>query len=109
MYSVNSEQMNYLESLINFKRPIIPGIPLKQSQLEQIASNPQTAYYFAKEVVKGKWELGEKAISKTPRTAFYYALVCLRGPFELGKYTIEQSHQFKYRYARLIKQWSKVT
>jgi hypothetical protein len=109
MYSLNSEQMNYLESLINFSYPIIPGVPLKQTQLNQIAALPETAYYFAKEVVKGKWEQGERAISKTPRTAFYYALVCLDGPFDLGRYTIEQSHQFKYRYSRLVKCWGKTT
>jgi hypothetical protein len=106
MFKLNSEQTDYLESLLNFKRPLIPGVKLSKSQLEAISNHPKAAYYFAKEVVKGKWDQGEKAISKDPRLSYYYALVCLRQPFELGRYTIEQSYQYKFRYARLLKAWS---
>lgn len=105
MFSINSEQMDYLESLISFDWPLMQGIELKQSQLDQIAANPHASYYYAKEIVRGKWEQGEKAISKNPRTAFYYSLVCLGAPFDLGRFTIEQS-QYKYRYIRLLNRWS---
>lgn len=109
MYSVNSEQMDYLESLLNFDIPLIPGVPLEQSQLDAIASNTQTAYYFARYVVDGKWAQGERAISRDSRTAFYYALVCLDARFELGEFMIDQNLQYKHRYSRLKRRWSKMT
>jgi hypothetical protein len=91
----------------------------RNDELEQIiATDPQWAYYYAYDVIKGRWELGEPTIATDtlwaymyavtiikerweqgepviatiPDYACYYAIYVIKGRFELGEPTIKQSN-----------------
>ena len=63
------------------------------------ARDPQTAYSYAKDVLKGQFELGEKAIAKDALNSYSYATQVLNSRFKLGEKAIAKSAKFSYLYA----------
>jgi hypothetical protein len=68
--------------------------------LKVVAKDPRYAYYYAKDVLKGPFPLGEPAIAKHPYYAHYYALNVLKGPFPLGESEIAKDPAWSFFYAR---------
>ena len=55
---------------------------------EKISKSAIYSHYYARDVLKGRFELGEKAISMSARYSYYYARDILKGRFELGEKAI---------------------
>lgn len=53
------------------------------------ARRAATAFYYAETHLRGRFELGEEAISKSPLFSFAYARFVLNGRFELGEEAIK--------------------
>ena len=64
-----------------------------------IAKDPQWAYWYAKDILKGPFPLGEPAIAKESWRAFWYAAEILKDPFPLGEPAIAKDPQWAYYYA----------
>ena len=83
--------------------------------LQTIAKDPEWAYWYADEVLKGPFKLGEPAIAEDSMRAYWYAAEILEGPFPLGEPTIAKDPRRAYWYARGVlhlpedqaRQWSK--
>jgi len=65
-----------------------------------IIKNVFYSYLYAKDVIKGKWELGEPTISKDARYSFLYALDVIKGRWEKGEPVISKDACYSYCYAR---------
>jgi len=70
--------------------PKLEGIILKDAAY---------SFYYAKYIIKGRWELGEAVISKDTFYSYYYALHVIKGRWELGEPAISQDAYSSYWYA----------
>ena len=59
---------------------------------DAIAKDAWYAYFYARDVLKGPFPLGEEAISKDPDYAHYYARHVLKSPFPAGEETIAEAN-----------------
>jgi len=78
---------------------------LWRREVEQAATTPGRAYYFAKEELKRPWSKGsegEKKISWYADWSYKYAIDVIKGPFELGEKSIAKDPAFSAKYARHI-------
>jgi hypothetical protein len=48
-------------------------------------TDPQSAYYYAKHIIKGRWEQGEAIIATDPDWAYWYAYYVIKGRWEQGE------------------------
>jgi hypothetical protein len=72
-------------------------------ELENIISqDARYSYAYAREIIKSRFQLGEKLISQNPTYSYYYALNILRDRFKLGEKSISQNTEYSYRYAQNI-------
>lgn len=69
---------------------------------EAIAKTAGSAYYYAKDVINGRFELGESAIAKWPAFAYLYAKDIIRGRFLLGEKAIAKVAYHAYYYAFVV-------
>jgi hypothetical protein len=70
---------------------------------EAIETDPQAAYYYAKDVLNGRFPEGEAAIAKDTRWSYYYARDVIGGRWPRGEAAIAKDPQdayFAYLYAR---------
>lgn len=67
-----------------------------------ISKIPNEALWYARDVIKGKWEMGEEAIAISAEYSFLYAKEVLRGRFILGEPAIAQSDELATKYAMEI-------
>lgn len=71
-------------------------------QLELIiAQESMFAYYYAIEMINGRFELGEKTISADAHYSYWYATRAIKAPFSLGHYTIFNS-EYKNDYIKFL-------
>jgi len=70
--------------------PKLEGIILKDAAY---------SFYYAKNVIKGKFELSEPAISKNTQYSYWYAKYAIKGRWELGEPAISQDAYSSYWYA----------
>ena len=70
--------------------------------LRAIAKDPEWAYRYAKDVLKGQFPLGEPTIAEDPQWAYYYAAEVLKGPFPLGEPAIAKDPGWAYEYAKEV-------
>jgi hypothetical protein len=70
--------------------------------INEIKKNPEWAYTYADEVIKGKWPEGEEAIKKDPEWAYYYACQIIGGKWPEGEEAIKRDPVYAYNYARDI-------
>ena len=69
-----------------------------------ISSDPKYAYWYAREVIKNPWEPGEKAIASDSAYAYMYARDVIKNPWEPGEKVIARSSYHAFWYAfRIIK------
>ena len=66
------------------------------------ARDPQTAYWYAYNILKGQFELGEKAIAKDARYSYWYAANVLKKRFKLGEPAIKKTSMDWIAYARMF-------
>jgi hypothetical protein len=64
-----------------------------------IAKSAVYSYYYAKNVLEGKFPLGEPAIAKSSEYSYWYARYVLEGKFPLGEPAIAKSATYSYYYA----------
>jgi hypothetical protein len=63
-----------------------------------IAEDAEASYLYAKDVLKGEFKLGEKAIAKDSYLSWAYAYL-INSRFQLGEQAISQNAEYSYRYA----------
>ena len=57
-----------------------------------IASSPEAAYHYAREIIKGRWPEGEYAIKRLPWKAYFYARDTIKGRWpEAEKYILQDA------------------
>ncbi len=107
----NAKAYEYLMSLglsYNFEIGVKEGLNNMNPEVElKLAlESPEKAYLYAKNVIKGRFELGEEAISKNAYSSFYYALDVLKplgiDRFELGEEAISKDAEYSYFYALYV-------
>jgi len=67
-----------------------------------ISKDAFSSYCYAKNVIKGKWELAETTISKDVCYSYCYALHVIEGRFILGETAIIKDTQYSYCYAKNV-------
>jgi hypothetical protein len=70
------------------------------SELENvIATDPDYSYRYARSVIKGRWEGGEKSIATRPECSYWYASHIIKGRFKEGEKSIATDSECSYLYA----------
>lgn len=64
-----------------------------------IAKKAYYAFWYAKNIIKGRFELAEKIIGKTKSYAYDYAITIHKGRFELGEHKISRDANHACYYA----------
>lgn len=108
--SINKNHPTYQQCLLTisksaeYSRRVAENILKGRFDLgeEAISKDPVESYWYAKDVIKGRWEIGEQSISKDPYLSFDYASKVLRGRFELGELAMSQEENVAYKYATEI-------
>jgi hypothetical protein len=67
-----------------------------------IATSPEYAYLYACDVIKGRWEQAEPIIATDPYYALWYANDVIKGRFELAEPVIAANDCWACRYASYI-------
>jgi hypothetical protein len=65
-------------------------------------TDPKAAFYYARDVIKGRWEQGEPIIATAPQWAYSYAISVIKERFELGEATIATVSVCAYWYALYV-------
>jgi hypothetical protein len=65
-------------------------------------SNPALAYQYARDVIKGEWPEGEKALAESPWYAIRYACDVIKGRFLKGESAIGADPESTYLYAEML-------
>lgn len=63
---------------------------------------PLYALYYAKYVIKGRFELGESIIATDEEYSYYYAFDVLKSPFPLGEPVLTKSKYYSYLYTHFV-------
>jgi len=71
--------------------------------------NAREFFIYAREVVKGRFEKGEEAISKDPYYTYWYAQDVIKGRFEKGEEAISKDPYYAYLYAQGVLRKIKLT
>src|SRR5574343_446925 len=77
-----------------------PNIFVHTHEKEIAKTNPKWAFEYVSK--HGKDEELEPAIAKNLKDSYFYAKNILRGPFKLGEKTIATDAQYSYVYAKYI-------
>jgi hypothetical protein len=67
-----------------------------------IAKSAMYSYYYAKNVLKGRFPLGEPEIAKSAEWSYEYARDVLKGKFPLGEPAIAKDRVYSYDYADVV-------
>jgi len=67
-----------------------------------ISDNPLYSYWYARNLIKGRFKLGEAVISTSAEMSYEYAEHVIKGRFELGEAVISESYFYSYWYARYV-------
>jgi hypothetical protein len=89
---------------IEYYHLLYEGGVLKNHLQEYSTLNASNAYHYAKKIIKGRFELGESAISTNSHYSYRYAIEVIEGRFELGEPIIATDFYCSYLYAiKIIK------
>ena len=64
-----------------------------------IANDPDYSYLYSRDVIKGKWEGGEKSIATRPECSYWYASYIIKEKWEEGEKSISTDSECSYLYA----------
>jgi len=67
-----------------------------------ISKNVFHSYYYAINVIKGKFILGEPLISKNTAYSYWYAKIVIKGKFILGEPAINKNAEYSCWYAKYV-------
>jgi len=67
-----------------------------------IALDSEWSYYYARNIIYGRWEEGEKSISTDSKHSYYYALDLIEGKWEKGEKAISTDPLYSYWYAHNV-------
>lgn len=70
-----------------------------RSNVSFIPKVPKEIYLYAKRILKSRFRLGEKIVSKNAFCSYWYARDILKGRFELGEGAISENALYSYWYA----------
>ena len=65
-----------------------------------IATDPDYSYFYASNIIKGRWEKGERSIATDYYLSYYYAFNIINGRWEQGEKNIATDPAWSYCYAR---------
>ena len=94
-----------LEDLIKIPNNIYPLAEMgdrSEQVITAIAQNPELAYMYAQEVLKGRFPAGEPAIAQDAYDSCLYARNILKGRFPAGEPAIAQNTYYSYEYAKRV-------
>ena len=74
----------------------------KLNEEKEALKSPHYSYYYARNVLKSRFEKGEDIISKSPHYSYLYALKVLKGRFEKGEDAISENSQYSKLYKKNI-------
>lgn len=83
-----------------YARDIVKG---RWQDAEEAISKGASAIQYARDVVGGRWAEAEKYIAESPRDSYIYARDVVRGRFEEGENAIIKDSFYILQYAKLIK------
>jgi len=64
-----------------------------------ISKDALYSYYYARDVIKGRFILAELAIIQDAYFSYWYAIEVIEGRFELGEPVISKDSEYSYLYA----------
>ena len=64
--------------------------------------DPEDAYKYAKDIIKGRWPEAEKYIMKVPEDAYKYAKDIIKGRFPEGEEAIKSDEYYAEQYRNFI-------
>jgi len=64
-----------------------------------ISKDAYWSYRYARDVIKGKWKLGEPVISQDAFRSYCYATDVIKGRFILGESAISKNDEYSYWYS----------
>lgn len=67
-----------------------------------IATDSKYSYYYASNIIKGRWKKGEESIANNSHYSYWYAINILNRPFHLGHHFIFNS-RWKNDYISFLK------
>jgi len=69
-----------------------------------ISKDAQYSFLYARDIIKGKWELGEPIISKYAYLSYYYALYVIKGklPDFMHNQMILENNEYTKNYIEYI-------
>jgi len=70
--------------------------------LEQHKDSPEDLYYYAKDIIGGRWPEAEPTIMIDPYCAYLYSRIVIGGRWPEGEPTIMKDPHYAYHYARDI-------
>ena len=91
------KEISYYNSLLALKYAFAIQHPIPELE-PVIAANANTAYAYACDILRSKFELGESAISKCARSSYFYSAYALNERFPLGEKAIANTQYFKKLY-----------
>jgi hypothetical protein len=62
----------------------------------------ESAYEYARQIIKGPWPKGEPVIARNPRTAFTYAIGIIKGPWPPGERSLKKNPYWARLYAHQV-------
>ena len=69
---------------------------------EFIKQNPEFAYIYAKDLIKGRWIEAEEFIKQDPENAYCYAFCVIKGRWKEAEETIKKDPKWAYSYAYYV-------
>lgn len=72
----------------------------KNEMINRIATEPKESYLYARQVLRNRFELGEKAIATDAFYSYMYSCYVLRSRFKLGEPVINTDEEYSYKYDR---------
>jgi len=73
--------------------------PVCSNREALLATSPSHAYYYAYEILEGRFWAGEPVIATSPYYSYMYADQVIRGRFEAGESSIAQDPYYAFIYA----------
>jgi len=79
------------------------NLGLRIPELEPtIIQDAEYSYLYARDIIKGRWELAEPIISKDAHCSYLYAKNIIKGRWELGEATISKYVYWSFCYALYV-------
>lgn len=77
------------------------GIEVKKNEMiNRMATAPKESYLYARQVLRDRFELGEKSIATDAFYSYMYSRYVLHSRFKLGEPVINTDEEYSYKYDR---------